>query len=548
MATVAGQERLVLEIMMKRREFISLWGGSSAFAWSSRGRALARFPFADSIVKGDQESGTSASLSPTPVAIHPENPKYFIFRGKPRVLIAATEHYGSVINRRFDFTRYLAEAADKKQTMTRTFLLYRELQSSRNPYSPLKAESPDFITPYPRTGPGRAMDGEPKYDLDRWNKEYFERLRRFLSTASDLGIVAELTILSNTYSDDVWALNPLRDRNNIQGIGKVEWQEYNSLRDPLLVERQTAYTRKIVQETSSYDNIYYEVCNEPGGGLTNHVTPAEVDSWQEKMAATIREELRKMNRKHLVVGQNAFSYAPRFYQGFDASFSGQMLDAVNIHPLPDLNFHGRTYQLGNFMSKELQLEDFRDFFLATYSERKPNISDEDNAASLYRDVAGWTIHRKRAWMAVVCGGHYDYIDFSIQAGAEAGTEESRRNIRIWMKNLSEFIHSFDFIRAKPAPGWIATQPAPLVAAALAKPGEDYIAYLADGRELFDPAAGGPIMGPIMFDLPMGTYRACFYSPCAGVYSPGVRLTGGGRVRLEIPSFEHDIVLRVTREP
>jgi hypothetical protein len=116
-----------------------------------------------------------------------------------------------------------------------------------------------------------------------------------------------------------------------------------------------------------------------------------------------------------------------------------------------------------------------------------------------------------------------------------------------MKNLTEFIHSFDFIHAKPAPGWISTQPAPLVTAALAKPGEDYIAYLADGRELTDPAAGRPIMGPINFDLPVGTYRACFYSPSAGVYSPGVRVTGGGGVPLEIPSFEQDIVLRVTRE-
>ena len=41
--------------------------------------------------------------------------------------------------------KYLAEAADKKQTMTRTFLLFRELQSTRNPSSPLKPESPDGI-------------------------------------------------------------------------------------------------------------------------------------------------------------------------------------------------------------------------------------------------------------------------------------------------------------------------------------------------------------------------------------------------------------------
>ena len=462
------------------------------------------------------------------------------------MLIAATEHYGSVVNRRFDFTRYLAEAADKKQTLTRTFLLFRELQSARNPYSPVKAESPDFVTPYPRSGPGRAMDGESKYDLDRWNDEYFERLHRFLSMASDFGIVAELTILSNTYSDKVWALNPLRDKNNLQGIGKVEWPEYTSLRDPLLVDRQIAYARKIIQETSGYDNVYYEICNEPGGAFPSHATRAEVDSWQQKIAGTIREELQKLNRHHLVFGQNAFSYSPRFDQGFDESFSGTMLDAVNIHPLPNLGFRGRTYQLGNFMSKELQLADFRDFFLATYGERKPNISDEDNCASMYRDVVGWTIHRKRAWMAVICGGHYNYIDFSIQVGLEAGTEESRRYIRTWMKNLTEFIHSFDFIRAKPAPGWIATQPEPLVAAALAVPGEDYVAYLADGRELAEAGAGKAISGPIGFDLPPGNYYASFYSPVEGAYSPGVLVKGGGRVTLEIPGFEQDLVLRVVR--
>ena len=534
------------EVTMKRRQFISFLGGSSTLMWSSRGRALAGLPFADTAENGGQESATQASPGSTPIAIHPENPKYFIFRGKPRVLIAATEHYGSVVNRRFDFTRYLAEAADKKQNLTRTFLLFRELQSARNPYSPVKPESTDFVTPYPRSGPGRAMDGELKYDLDKWNGEYFERLHRFLSMASDLGIVAELTILSNTYSNEVWALNPLRDKNNLQGIGKVEWPEYTSLRDPLLVERQIAHVRKIIQETSGYDNVYYEICNEPGGAFPNHVTPAEVDAWQEKIATAIRDELRKLNRRHLVVGQNAFSYAPRFYQGFDESFSGSMLDAVNIQPLPNLGFHGRTYQLGNFMSKELQLAEFRDFFLATYGERKPTISDEDNDASMYRDVTGWTIHRKRAWMAVMCGGHYDYIDFSIQSGLEAGTEESRRNIRTWMKNLTVFIHSFDFIHAKPAPGWISTQPAPLVTAALAKPGEDYIAYLADGRELTDPAAGQRIAGPIGFDLFEGTYRACFYSPVAGEYSPGIRVMGGA-AKLEIPPFEQDIVLRMTRE-
>ena len=53
-----------------------------------------------------------------PICIHPENPKCFLFRGKPLVFLTATEHYGSVINRPFRFERYLADVADKHMTFT----------------------------------------------------------------------------------------------------------------------------------------------------------------------------------------------------------------------------------------------------------------------------------------------------------------------------------------------------------------------------------------------------------------------------------------------
>src|SRR6185312_8577811 len=179
------------------------------------------------------------------VRIHPENPRYFLFRGKPLVLVTASEHYGSVINRPFNFEKYLDDAAKHKMTLTRTFLLFREQQSSRNPSSPCKPESPDYIAPFPRPGPGNALDGEPIYDLDQWNPEYFDRLHRFLDAASRRGIVVELTIFSNTYAEQIWALNPLRAENNKQHVGKVEWPEYLSLKDPELVSRQSAYARKI---------------------------------------------------------------------------------------------------------------------------------------------------------------------------------------------------------------------------------------------------------------------------------------------------------------
>ena len=481
-----------------------------------------------------------------PVSIHPENAKYFLFRGRPLVLVTATEHYGSVINRPFDFERYLTNAAENKMTLTRTFLLFREQQSSRNPSSPCKPESPDFIAPWVRTGPGKALDGEPVYDLTQWNPEYFERLHRFLDLASQKGVVVELTIFSNTYSTGVWALNPLREKNNLQGIGKVEWQDYNSMKDPELVKVQLAYARKIVQETARYDNVYYEICNEPGAGFAGHASTEEVNAWQSEVARVIRDEMQRQGSRHLVFGAEAFSYSPRFQQAHDLSFAASWLDAVNIHPLPATSFAGRTYSMGNFMSKELALADFAAFTRATYAQRKPVIHDEDNTASLYRDHVGWTIHRKRAWTSVFNGGHYDYIDFSITVGNEAGTPQSREGIRKWMRNLSEFIHGFDFIHAHPVPDWIRSKPESLLASTLAVEGNDYVAYLADAREITDAGAGTPVGGTVTFDLPPGRFVVSLYSPVSGEASPGIGVTGGRMVEFELLPFRNDIVIRARK--
>ena len=480
------------------------------------------------------------------VKLHPDNPRYFLFREKPLALITASEHYGSVINRPFDFEKYLDDAAAHGMTLTRTFLLFRELQSARNPSSPCKPESPDYIAPFPRTGPDKAMDGEPIYDLDQWNPEYFDRLHRFLDAASKRGIVVELTVFSNSYGNDDWALNPFRDKNNKQGVGKVEWPEYLSLKEPELVRRQAAYARKIIQETSQYDNVYYEICNEPGGAVQGHIPPADVDAWQQEMGEAMRDEMRKLNRPHLISGQEAFTYSPKFRFPMDKTYRESLFDIANVHPLPDTVLGGRAYQMGNFMSKELMLSEVAEYCRAAYGHPKPTVLDEDNTASMYRDPVGWTIHRKRAWTALLNGAHYDYIDFSITVGSEAGTPASRRGIRSWMQHLSEFMNSFDYVHSKPATDWIASKPEHLVASALAVGNGDFAAYLADAREVQDPTAGQPIRGKVGITLPAGTFSVRLYSPAGGQYSPALTVAGGGTASVEIGPFQQDIVIRATR--
>lgn len=480
-----------------------------------------------------------------PIRIHPDHPRYFEFRGKPLVLICATEHYGSVLNRRFVFERYLHEHADKNQTFTRLFLLFRELQSPVNPYSPCKPESPDFVAPWPRTKSGKALDGEPQYDLSRWNEEYFERLHRFFAMASDLGIVIEATIFSNSYDDHIYALNPLHPANNIQGVGASSYVRYNTLLDESLWNKQQEFVRKIVSELNRYDNFYFEICNEPGTMAVQEVAAAQIDEWQAAVGKLIREAEAELPNKHLVFGGQAFTNPP-FHQETSESFIDPLFDSVTIHPLPDTSFNGRVYDMGAFMSKQLHLEEFKAFTLAAAAVLKPCVHDEDNIASCYRDTVGWTIHRKRAWTAVMCGAHYDVIDFSIVVHAEAGTEESRRELRSWLKHLSNFIHSMDVPRTKPLGDWLLEKPVGALECTLAVEGEDYAVYLADPREVTDAESGSPISGAIRFAVPAGEYFVTTFSPVSGSASPALRIAGGQETTLELVPFRHDVVVRISR--
>jgi len=481
--------------------------------------------------------------------IHPDNPKCFEFRGKPLVLLTATEHYGAVMNRPFRFERYLDDAAEKHMTLTRLFCLFRELQHPVNPYSTCKPESPDYVAPYPRTGAGKALDGQPKFDLDRWNPEFFDRLHRFLALAEQREIMVEVVLLSNTYEPRIWELNPLHARNNINDLPQIEWIDYTTLRHPAVFQRQAALVRKIVEETNRYDNTLFEVCNEPGGGfpgIAGAPSPDEVDQWQGTLAEVIRETEASCPKRHLIAGHEAFVYDPWDHK-IDKTFSDFFVDVVNIHPLPGVTYVGATYDMGAFMSKQLRLRALRDFCLASYSANKPLNLDEDNVASQYKDREGWTIHRKRAWTALLSGAHYDYIDFSIINYCETGTVASQAGIRSWMKHLATFMQSVDLVRARPLPGILCTQPPHTCESVLAVPGEDYAIYFADERELDDPSAGNPIRGDLVVDVRRGVYRAAAYSPTAGLYSPWLSLPEASVLRVIVPEFRDDIVIRLQRQ-
>jgi len=50
-----------------------------------------------------------ALLGQSPINVYPGNPHYFVHLGKPSVLIISAEHYGAVLNLRFNYEAYLDE-------------------------------------------------------------------------------------------------------------------------------------------------------------------------------------------------------------------------------------------------------------------------------------------------------------------------------------------------------------------------------------------------------------------------------------------------------
>ena len=55
------------------------------------------------------------------IRLHPDNPHYFLWRGKATVLITSGEHYGGVLNRAFDYGKYFKTLESLGFNLTRTF-------------------------------------------------------------------------------------------------------------------------------------------------------------------------------------------------------------------------------------------------------------------------------------------------------------------------------------------------------------------------------------------------------------------------------------------
>lgn len=133
--------------------------------------------------------------------------------------------------------------------------------------------------PWMRTGPGLAKDGKPKFDLNRFNQEYFDRMRSRIIAARDRGIYVSVMLFEGWEMQftDAWTYHPFNKENNVNGIDADtdddgQGLEYNSIQGSPMGKRvldlQEAYLRKVIDTVNDLDNVLYEACNESGGSYS----------------------------------------------------------------------------------------------------------------------------------------------------------------------------------------------------------------------------------------------------------------------------------------
>ena len=227
-------------------------------------------------------SSESRSPGPAtgPLTVSAANPRYFTAAGQEAVYLTGSHIWNNLHDgmgpgpqcaetpERLDYDAYLDFLAEHGHNFIR---LWRWEQFKS------QAAGGDFHLcmtpqPWPRTGPGAAKDGRPRFDLDRFDEAFFERLRDRVVAAGRRGIYVGVMFF------DGWALHlspapdhveghPFHAANNVNGVGIGSIVDYQVLPlHPRVQALQEAYIRKVVDTLHDLPNLLWEVANESSGG------------------------------------------------------------------------------------------------------------------------------------------------------------------------------------------------------------------------------------------------------------------------------------------
>jgi hypothetical protein len=185
-----------------------------------------------------------------------QNPRYWQYRGKPVLLLGGTKD-----DNLFQIPD-LAEHLDLLAACGGNYI--RNTMSARDPGN---------VQPFKKLSDGR-------YDLDRWNPEYWRRLERMLRLTQERDIFPQIELWAfHDFNVKTWPANPWRPSNNINygtndtklnnSAVNLGWNTHEFFftvpalnKDEKVLAYQKKYVDKILAYSLAYDHVLYCITNE----------------------------------------------------------------------------------------------------------------------------------------------------------------------------------------------------------------------------------------------------------------------------------------------
>jgi len=469
-----------------------------------------------------------------PIKHHPANPHYYSFNGQPTILITSAEHYGGVINKDFDYVKYFDALKAYGMNYTRIYAgAMFEPMGKFIQGNPLGPKPRSLVLPWARSVELGYLLGGNKFDLDRWNPEYFARLKDFIAKAGERGIAVEIAFFNAQYSD-TWPISPLYYENNVQGVGKCDYQDAQTMRHPDLLRREDDYVRKITQEVNPFDNVVLEMCDEaPDIGIPP-TSLDEAGAWVAHLAEVVTRTESTLPQKHLVAAQ----------------VEGPVNGPLDLSGSPNVSIIVTQYvwQAGMQMGgmKALELE---------YGHNKPIELNETDWYPVWYKGDAIADARVEAWEFIVGGGgSFNNLNGRFTAGDPAGNTPDNAQILGALRNLRKFMYGFDFLKMSPNVNFVVSGlPTGVFCRGMSDPGRQYALYHHHSEYKSPAGPSSYVVHPanyaedLLLNLPGGSYKADWVNPASGsLLATETFVHHGGDRLFATPRHAVDIALRIKR--
>ncbi len=212
--------------------------------------------------------GRTVPINAEHLEICPKHPYYFRNGDRHVVLVGVSDRALFTIwenDKGFSWRKYLDDLAVHHLNYVRQDVFSWGALLGAEEY-PAQISNPARL--FVRSGPGKAIDGKPKFDLTKFDPSYFEqRLKSFLREAAKRGIYVELTLFEGFRARGDFKHSLYAEANNINRLGLRPGgvTSDTALDNPRLMAIQHAYIDKVLAETAQFRNVIYEIANETGG-------------------------------------------------------------------------------------------------------------------------------------------------------------------------------------------------------------------------------------------------------------------------------------------